>query len=324
LRANEILHDHYALFDIMKCDRNAVETNARQEHNDDLARLDMAKINIIAFNSITSSEKTARRFFLDFCWKNHQRFCPQCKNRKLYRLADGRRRCGRCGYTFHDFSRRFLNRCAFTSQQWLWLLKLFALDVPPAAISEEMGISYATALKAADTVRRAIVAQALDAGSIYEAGVWPGPGNPQPGEQVVDAPVFGIVEVGGVAICDLLPGLTAENLLHFKMNFFLKTASIGQVVYTAPYKQYLSLVSCGPGLWPARYIRHEDRRLPVESSPFWSFAKQRLRQLRGVPASHFPLYLQECEFRYNSRNEDLIPALSQALCSFVPQLAKGA
>jgi transposase len=279
----------------------------------------MAKINIIAFNSITSSEKSARRFFLDFCWKNHQRFCPQCKSRKLYRLADGRRRCGRCGYTFHDFSRRFLNRCAFTSQQWLWFLKLFTLDVPPTAIADEMGMSYATALKAADTVRRAIVAQALDAESVYEAGVWPGPGNPRPAEQFVDAPVFGIIEVGGVAICDLLPGLTAENLLHFKMSFFLKTARIGQVVYTAPYKQYLSLVSCGPGLWPARYIRHEDRRLPVEASPFWSFAKQRLRQLRGVPASHFPLYLKECEFRYNSRNEDLIPALSQALCSFVPQ-----
>lgn len=90
-----------------------------------------------------------------------------------------------------------------------------------------------------------------------------------------------------------------------------------------PYKQYLSLVSCGPGLWPARYIRHEDRRLPVESSPFWSFAKQHLRQLRGVPASHFPLYLKRCEFRCNSRNENLIPALSQALCSFVPQLGKG-
>ena len=204
----------------------------------------MTKINIIAFNSITFSENKAKRFLLDFCWKNHQRFCPHCKNRKLYHLADGRRRCGRCGYTFHDFSRRFLNRCAFTAQQWLWFLKLFSLDLSPAAIGEQMAVSYATVLKAADTVRRAILAQALDASRLYTAGVWPGPGNPMPEQDMVNAPVFGIIELGGMAICDLLPDLNAENLLHFKLNFCLKTASIGQVVYSAPYKQYQSLVSC--------------------------------------------------------------------------------
>lgn len=282
----------------------------------------MVKINIITFNSMTFSEKSARRFFLDFCWKNHQRHCPACKNRKLYRLSDGRRRCGRCGYTFHDFSRRFLNRCAFTAQQWLWFLKLFSLDVSPAAIGEQMAVSYATVLKAADTVRRAILAQALDAPRIYAAGVWPGPGNPMPERDMVNAPVFGIIELGGMAICDLLPDLSAENLLHFKLNFCLKTASIGQVVYTAPYKQYQSLVSCGPALWPARYVRHADKRLPVEGSPFWAFSKQRLRQLRGVQASHFPLYLKECELRYNSRDQDLLPVLAQALCAFVPRPAE--
>ena len=281
----------------------------------------MTKINIITFNNITFSEKTARRFFLDFCWKNHQRYCPACKNRKLYHLADGRRRCGRCGYTFHDFSRRYVSRCAFTSRQWLWFLKLFALDIAPTSIATEMEVSYATILKAADTVRRAIVAQALDAGRLYAAGIWPGPGNPLPTQEIVNAPVFGIIEFGGVAICDLLPDLRAENLLHFKLSFCLKTASIGQVVYSAPYKQYQALVTCGPGLWPARYIKHADKRLPVEGSPFWSFAKHRLRQMRGVPASHFPLYLKECELRYNSRNEDLIPVLAQALCSFVPRPA---
>ena len=311
--------NHYVLFDIIKCATTATETFAHQEHIHDPARRSMTKIDIIAFNSITSSEKSAKRYVLGFCWKNHQRFCPQCRNRKIYHLADGRRRCSRCGYTFHDFSRRFLNRCAFSARQWLWFLKLFSLDVAPAAISAEMAVSYATVLKAADTVRRAIVAQALDAAQFYEAGVWPGPGNPRPAREMVDSPVFGIIEVGGMAICDFMPGLAAEHLLHFKLNFFLKTASIGQVVYSAPYKHYQALVSCGPGLWPARYIRHQDKRLPVESSHFWTFAKHRLRQFRGIPASHFPLYLKECELRYNNRETDLIPVLTHALCAFVPQ-----
>jgi transposase len=293
---------------------------AQHEHKHDLAKKAMQKISILGFNNLAFSEKSARKFFVDFCWKNHQRACPTCKNRKLYRLTDGRRRCGRCGYSFHDFSRRFLNRCAFTSRQWLWFLKLFALDIAPASIATEMEVSYATILKAADTVRRAIVAQALDAGRLYDAGIWPGPGNPVPDADIVDAPVFGIIELAGVAICDLLQDLSAESLLHFKLSFCLKTASVGQVVYTAPYKQYQTLVSCGPGLWPARYVRHEDKRLPVEGSPFWVFAKQRLRQLRGVPASHFPLYLKECELRYNFRDQDLIPVLAQMLCAFVPRV----
>lgn len=312
---------YYALLGMIVYDKTADNASTLPEHIDDPARQSMAKINIISFNSLTFTEKSARKFLLDFCWKNHQRYCPSCKTRKLYRLSDGRRRCGRCGYTFHDFSRRFLNRCAFTSRQWLWFLKLFALDIAPVCIATEMDVNYATILKAADTVRRAIVAQALDAEGLYEAGVWPGPGNPMPTLEIVNSPVFGIIELGGVAICDLLPDLRAENLLHFKLNFYLKTASIGQVVYTAPYKQYQTLVTCGPGLWPARYIRHADKRLPVEASPFWSFAKHRLRQMRGVPASHFPIYLKECELRYNSRNEDLIPVLAQALCSFVPRPA---
>ncbi len=279
----------------------------------------MAKFDILSLNTLTISENSARRFFLESCWKNHQRFCPQCKNQKLYRLADDRRRCGRCGYTFHDFSRRFLNRCALSARQWLWFLKLFALEVQPITIATEMAVSYATVLKAADTVRRAILAQALDAPKLYETGIWPGPGNPKPSAEMTNAPVFGVIEISGMAICDLLPDLGAESVLHFKLNFWLKTASVGQIVYTAPYKQYQALVSCGPGLWPARYIKHEDKRLPLEGSPFWIFAKQRLRQLRGVPASHFPLYLKECELRFNSRDKDLIPILVHMLCAFVPR-----
>lgn len=276
---------------------------------------------ILDFNSLTFSENQARRYLLEFCWKNHQRVCPACKCRKLYHLADDRRRCGRCGYTFHDFSRRFLNRCAFSPRQWLWFLKLYSLDVPAATITEELGVSYATVIKAADTVRRAILAQALDAERLYVAGIWPGPGNPKSDAEFTDSPVFGIIGVGGMAICDFLPDITARDILHFKLNFCLKTASIGQVVYTAPYKHYQTLVACGPGLWPARYVRHDDKRLPAEGSPFWTFAKHRLRQMRGVQASHFPLYLKEFELRYNFRDQNLVAILAQMLCTFVPRTA---
>jgi transposase len=39
--------------------------------------------------------------------------------------------------------------------------------------------------------------------------------------------------------------ITPEDVLLFKCNFRLRTASVGGVVYTAPYRNYRTLVCCG-------------------------------------------------------------------------------
>lgn len=275
-------------------------------------------MDVIQFNHVASSEKNARRFFLGFCWKNHQRFCPRCRERKLYHVEGRRRRCSRCHYTFHDFSQRFIKGCAFSAQQWLWFLKLYELGVPSKELGKQLQVSYVTILKAKDILRRAILAQALDADRYYERGIWPGPGRGKTIQGLHKAPVFGVMDLNGYVICDLLPDLAAENILHFKLNFRLKTASQGQVVYTSPYQQYTSLVTCGPELWPTRFIHHDDTRIPLDTTGFWQFVKQRLRSLRGVTQANFALYLKEWELRYNHRQEDLLSVLAGALCGFVP------
>jgi len=38
---------------------------------------------------------------------------------------------------------------------------------------------------------------------------------------------------------------------------------------------------------------------------FWSYAKRRLAKFNGVPRQAFHLYLKECEFRFNRREENL-------------------
>ena len=60
----------------------------------------------------------------------------------------------------------------------------------------------------------------------------------------------------------------------------------------------------------------------IRPMPLIYVDKLRLRQMRGVQSSHFPLYLKECELRYNSRDQDLLPVLAQALCAFVPRPAE--
>jgi transposase len=247
------------------------------------------------------------------CWvfagKTIKRHCPRCRERRLYRLASGRRRCSRCDYTFHDFSQRFLNLCGLSCRQWLWFLKLTELWTPARDMAGQMGVAYATALKAQDTLRRAILAQALDARALRQAEA---EADPQA------SPVFGLVEIGGVAICDVLPDVTAESLLHFKLNFRLKTASQGPVVYTAPYRNYLTLLGCGPALWPTRLIHHDDKRLPADAGGFWPWAKRQLSGQRGLGPATFALRLKELELRYNYRDQDVFPLLAKALCGFVP------
>lgn len=281
--------------------------------------IEHGNMDVIHFNHLASSEKIAQRYLLGFCWKNHQRFCPRCRERKLYKAAGNRRRCSRCQYTFHDFSQRFIKGCAFSCQQWLWFLKLYELEVPSRKMARHLGVSYITILKAKDILRRAILAQALDAEKYYTLGIWPGPGRSKTKEAFEKAPAFGILDLSGYVICDLLPDITAENILHFKLNFCLKTAHQGKVVYTSPYQQYISLVSCGPELWGYGNIKHDDTRIPADGNGFWRYVKTRLRTKRGVTPSTFPLYLKEWELRYNHRNESLLPLLGSILCGFVPQ-----
>jgi len=280
-----------------------------------------------SYEKIIKNENSAKKYLLKFCWKNHQRFCPKCRNRKLYVLQQDRRRCTKCGYTFHDFSQRFINNGNLTCQQWLRLIKLFELEIPTGRIAEQLNITYNTAYKAVTTLRMAILAHSLDARLIMESieglgfgksGKYHMEGSQQ---HAVRMPVFGIVERGSLVFADLIPELDADSIIHFKMNFHLKTSSIGKIIYTDRFKQYAALLIGGSHLSTAYNIRHNDKGLFIDSSKgFWSFSKDWFRRLKGISPRNFPLYIKELEFRYNFKNDDIFPILAEYLCDFVPDL----
>jgi transposase len=277
------------------------------------------------FEKLIKNENSAKKYLLGFCWKNHQRFCPKCRSRKLYALQGGRRRCSRCAYTFHDFSQRFLNNGNLSPRQWLRLIKLFELEVPIGRMAEQLGITYNTVYKAVTTLRMAILAHSLDAALIIrsieglgfsKSGKFHMDMSPKGGGRM---PVFGIVERGGHVFADLIPELDGDSIIHFKMNFHLKTASLGKIIYTDRFKQYAALLTGGSQLSSRYNIRHADKGLFIDSSKgFWSFSKDWFRRLRGISPRNFPLYIKELEFRYNYRNEDIFAVLAEYLCAMVP------
>jgi len=46
---------------------------------------------------------------------------------------------------------------------------------------------------------------------------------------------------------------------------------------------------------------------------FWSYAKHWLHQYRGMPQKYFHLYLEEVEWRFNHRNENLVKLIRNLL-----------
>jgi len=279
-------------------------------------------LDLKTYEHLVQNELFARKFLLSFCWKNQQRFCTKCRSRSFTKLEDGRRRCKRCGYLYHDFSGRWINLSRLAPDQWLRVVKLFELELPASTIARQAGIAYNTAHRAVTVLRMAILAHGEDASSLLpvmmERG---GPlfgGRRQGGDGSWEVPVFGLASRGGEVVVRVIPGCKTEDLLDLAA----EKARHGDVLFPDRFKAYDSLLYCG---FSHLAVDHEENppggKVRVTGlEGFWSFAKERLMKHHGVSRKYFPLYLKELEFRYNHRQQDLFDRLCQYLCNFVPDV----
>lgn len=272
------------------------------------------------YEDIIKSRNSAQKFLLKFCWKNHQRFCPRCRFRKLYDLGTGKRRCSRCRYTFHDFSGRFINFARLSPRQWLRFIKLFELEVTPDMMAEQLDVSYNTVRKALTISRLSVLAGSLDGPQIIHnlklVSLLRNISEPE-----FPSPVLGVLPSYGKIFIDYLPDVTLETLLHFKQSFFLQTRHMGRIIYTAPYKKYLTLITWDDGLFSSRQITHTRSKVQIDTDKdFWAYARPKLKSFKTVNPLRLLLYLKELEFRFNHHQKDPFPALCSRLCSFVPNL----
>ena len=115
------------------------------------------------FEVLVKSENKARLYFRKACWKNGHVFCTRCNERTIYRIAGKRYLCKRCGYTFHDFTGRWINQLNISYKQWLWIIKFFEVELSTRKIAQQVGLSYPPVLKVTTVIRLAILADAQDA-----------------------------------------------------------------------------------------------------------------------------------------------------------------
>jgi transposase len=279
-------------------------------------------MDIKSFHLIVRKENIARRFLAKRLWKNYRRFCRRCKSYKVYRLSDGRFRCKRCGYTYFEWTGRWLGKLKISAIDWLWVIKLFELELSTRKIAKQVSRSYPTVLKAVDLIRRSIVTESkgdrdliegeVEMDEAYFGGKRKGKRGRGAGHKI---PVFGILERQGIVQVEVLPNVSAQSLL----NLTVKKVRRGSIVYTDKFRGYDALMFCG-----YRHLRIDHEKVFSSGKVyinglegFWSYAKERLIKHHGVSIQKFPLYLKEMQFRYNYRNQNIFEILTQNLCNFV-------
>jgi transposase len=278
-----------------------------------------------SFETLIRSDNRARLLFVKACWKNYRRFCISCNGYKIYRITGKRFRCKRCGYTFHDFSGRWINSLRISPKQWLWIIKCFELELSARKIASQIGLSYPTVLKAVTLIRLAIVAHSREAEELLAGEIeldeayFGGKRKGKRGRGAFNkVPVFGILERNGVVAVTAVTDVSAETLL----NHPVKMVRRGSIVYTDKFRSYDALMFCG---YKHLRIDHTKRfskgKVYINGlEGFWSYAKERLIKHHGVSKQKFPLYLKEMEFRYNNRHRNIFNLLVKYLCDLVPDL----
>ena len=284
----------------------------------------------LILSDVSATAELRRRRFAD-----KRSSCPACARRPVYRLAEGRYRCGRCRYTFALTTGTWMARCRLPARTWLWLVKLFELETTANVAAGQTGLSYPTALKAFTTIRRALLATHAEGLDLLRREVeadesYFGPRRRRGGKRGRGAPdkipVFGLLERGGRVSVTVIRDITARTLLDLTV----KTVKRGSLVYTDRYRGYDTLMCCGYRHMRVDHGREDQRRFAHRFSGkrvhvnglegFWSFAKGKLYKYHGVSPAKFPLYLFEMQFRYNHRSQDLFRLILDALLQPVPEL----
>ncbi len=120
-------------------------------------------------------------------------------------------------------------------------------------------------------------------------------------------PVFGILKRGGKVYTQVVPDVKANTLI----SIIKEQVRPDSIVYTDTLSSYNKLDVSG---FKHHRINHSKKFVEKANhingiENFWSQAKRDMRKFNGIKKEHFPLFLQECQWRFN--NPDLKVQLKQ-------------
>lgn len=262
-------------------------------------------MNLLEFRRLANSETKALRYVERVCESIGPARCPRSTEKTIvYRVEGGkRRRCGTCGHTFSLVSGRWLSRVKIPFSKWLWIVKLYEMEMTAKRIAEETGVSYPSVLKAVDAIRSSILT-ATDHGNEIPAG--------KTG-----------FDCGAVCNCSSCGGSDGEHgVIGIPKEEILsiRELSWGCIVYTSN-KVKGDFIVCGgkkhynfatkPG--PDGY-----RIFLASNKGRWSFIKERLAKHHGVREDLLPVQLAVLDYHFEHHGKNFFELLMENLCSFIP------
>ena len=198
-----------------------------------------------------------------------------------------------------------LSHCRLLRKQQLKLLEYFVLEVTARSAADLLGIQPNSAALFYRKLREVIAYYleqeaheifdgAIELDESYFGGARKGKRGRGAAGKVA---VFGILKRGGKVYTKVVVNTRAETL----MPVIARKIAPDSVVYTDCYRSYNALdVS---GFYHERinhstlFANGKNHINGIEN--FWNQAKRVLRKYNGTPKESFPLFLKECELRFN-------------------------
>ena len=212
-------------------------------------------------------------------------------------------------------------KCSKISEvKFRYLLRLFALDLTASDTARLTGLSVRAVNDIYLLLRHRLLAWSpvpaeldgaveLDESSFGPRRVRGKRGRGASGKTIV----FGLFKRGGQVYTEIVPDCSKKTL----QAIIRGKIDVAAMVNTDGWRGYDGLVDVG---FDRHFrVRHGQDEFVGGAShingieSFWSFAKARLQQFKGVPRHTFLLHLKECEFRFNHRYEDLYKLLFKLL-----------
>lgn len=197
-------------------------------------------------------------------------------------------------------------RCRLSSYQQGKLLELFVAGTTARTAADLTGVNRHSATLFYHKIRDMIACELEDespfAGEVeVDESYFGGHRKGQRGRAAAGkVPVFGILKRRGKVFTKVIADASSATLIPI-IERKVWPDSIG---YSDSWTAYNSLDVSGfhhlRVNHSKEYVDGENRRNHINGiENFWNQAKRHLRKYNGIPKEHFPLFLKECEFRFN-------------------------
>lgn len=246
------------------------------------------------------------------------RQCPRCGRSLWWNLSTGQSRCRECRLT-RKFIKTSWQKTRISAYWKGRLLEYFILGVPAYRLRFHVPVSLPTIQRWFRTLRLVIsratekeeeetFSGSLEMDETMFGGRRPGKrGWGASGKQMV----FGIYQRNGRIFTFPVSSRAGDTLVPLITHH----TKAGGLYYTDNWYAYTFLSIRGNHV-----IVPKEKGMPKGGRShlngiegFWSFAKHWLYHYRGVPKQYFHLYLKEVEWRFNHRDNDLVPLLRRLL-----------